>query len=390
MSIDPVESCLQLLQAMVGFDTVNANISGKADAERPLAEYLRCQAEGMGFATRQCPVSGGSFDLLISHQVSDDAPWLMFASHLDTVSVEGMTIEPFRARIDRGRIYGRGACDTKSSGAAMLWALRQYACGGSRPNNVALLYTIDEEIGKTGAKAFAERHLPDLDRRPAGVIVGEPTLLRPIIAHNGIVRWSVRTRGRAAHSLDPSKGLSAISMMVKVVAAMESRYIPALSAVHPLTGKAQCSINIIRGGVQVNIIPESCVIQIDRRVVPGEDPEGVLPAVEALLDELRREDPALEVVQERPFVDPPLDPKSNEAFARFVLAGLGEMGMAAEAGGVGYSTDASNLGAAGLPAVVLGPGDIAQAHTCDEWLALDQLEKAVEVYLGLMRRPLTG
>ncbi len=384
---EPHESCESLLQAMVGFDTINSAISGKPDAERALSVYMEGQAERMGLDTHRLPVTGDGFNLLVTHQVDRQAPWLLFESHLDTVSVEGMTVDPFQGRILDGRLYGRGACDTKGTGAAMLWALRQYRKRGG-PNNVAIVFTLDEEIGKTGVRTFVASQLPNLDRRPVGVVVGEPTRLRAVVAHNGVVRWRIRTEGVAAHSSNPSRGRSAIRMMMEVNKAIEDRYIPGLTAEHPLTGRAQCSINMIRGGVQINIIPEHCEIHVDRRVVPGEDADQVKPAVELLLDELRACNPDLKVVQEAPdMVDSPLDPAGGEGFGAFVGAVLDGMGLPAELTGVGYGTDASSFSRAGIPAVVLGPGDIAQGHTADEWIDLEQLRKGVEVYLNLMGSP---
>jgi acetylornithine deacetylase len=379
------DTCPDLLRAMVGFETVNSNITGKPDAERALAEYLETRATAMGLATQRLAVAGESFNLLVTHQVDPAAPWLQFESHLDTVSIAGMTVDPLAAKIENGRMYGRGACDTKASGAAMLWALRRYAQAPGA-TNIALLFSIDEEVSKGGVKAFTQVQLPHLAWRPVGAIVGEPTMLRPIVAHNGIVRWPIRTRGVAAHSADPSRGSSAISMMVKVIEAIETRYIPSITATHALTGKAQCSINQITGGVASNIIPEHCEIRLDRRVVPGEDSSAVLPAVESVLDELRREHPHVEVAQDQPFLDPPLDPAGGEAFAAVVQRALANMQLPNDFEGAPYGTDASNFDAAGIPAVVLGPGDIAQAHTHDEWIELDQVDLAVEVYENLMRQ----
>ena len=378
-------SCSALLQAMVAFDTVNSNISGKPDAELALAQYLESLARALGFDTERLPVSGLGFNLLVTRRVAEGAPWLLFESHLDTVSVEGMTIDPFAGRIEEGRLYGRGACDTKGSGAAMLWALQRGVEQGCLANNVAILYTVDEELEKTGVRSFVERHVTALGWKAAGAIIGEPTGLGLVAAHNGVVRWKITTRGRAAHSSDPNNGRSAISMMLRVVDALESRYIAELRVSHPLTGKAQCSVNIIRGGTQVNIIPEHCEISVDRRVVPGEDPEEVLPAVEQILDQVRRDEPALEVRQETPdMVDLPLDPRGGEEFAGFVQQVLGSMLLPAGLQGAGYGTDASSLGPARIPAVVLGPGSIAQGHTADEWIDLEELDRGVEVYLALM------
>ncbi|MDA0745800.1 MAG: M20 family metallopeptidase [bacterium] len=385
------DSCESLLKAMVGFDTVNAKISGKPDAELALSEYMDEQAQAMGFSTQRLPVSGEGFNLLVSHVVDEKAPWLLFESHLDTVSVQGMTVDPFAGRVEDGRMYGRGACDTKGTGAAMLWALKQYADGADKPNNVAIVYMLDEEVGKTGVRTFAQTHQPALGWKADGVIVGEPTRLRVVAAHNGVVRWRIRTEGIAAHSSDPSRGKSAIRMMTKVIEVLEEEYIGSLVAEHPLTGKAQCSINLIQGGVQINIIPEHCEIHVDRRVVPGEDPETVQPTVERLLEQLRAEDETFRVFQDPPdMLDAPLDPHGAEGFGKFVGGVLEEMGLSGELQGVGYGTDASSFGPSGVPAVVLGPGDIAQAHTADEWIDLEELARGVDVYAGLMAAPLRG
>ena len=187
------------------------------------------------------------------------APWLLFESHLDTVSVEGMTVDPFQGRILDGRLYGRGACDTKGTGAAMLWALFRYRQRGG-PNNVAILFTLDEEIGKTGVRTFVASQLTDLAWRPVGVVVGEPTRLRAVVAHNGVVRWRIRSGGRGRPLFESRQRTVRHCMITEVIGALEERYVPRLTAEHPLTGKAQCSINLISGGTQINIIPEHCEI----------------------------------------------------------------------------------------------------------------------------------
>jgi len=382
-------NCTSLLQEMVQFDTVNSAISNKPDAERELSLYLETQAGNLGYQTQRLPVEGNSFNLLVTHQVDARASWLLLESHLDTVSVEGMTIDPFEGRIENNRLYGRGACDTKGTGAAMLWALQKYKQGANTPNNVAIVFTIDEEVAKTGARTFVESHLPTLDWQPAGVIVGEPTQLKLVGAHNGVARWTIQTQGVAAHSSDPSQGQSAISMMASVIDAIESHYIPALTTSHPLTRKAQCSINIISGGSQINIIPEQCEIHIDRRVVPGENPNDVIPAVEKVLDQLRNDHPEIRVTQQQPdMIDYPLDPSIGETFAKGTQTVFKQLNLPDQITGVGYGTDASTFNQAGIPAIVLGPGDIAQAHTANEWIDLEQLEKGVEVYYQIMQSPL--
>ena len=241
-----------------------------------------------------------------------------------------------------------------------------------------------KEVDKQGIEGFCRRHLETLDWRPAGAIVGEPTLLVPVVAHCGVVRWTVRTHGLACHSSDPTRGRSAIRMMMRVIETLEEDYIDQLSAHHPLTGPARCSINMIQGGSAENIIPDRCDIRVDRRVAPGEDSEAVLPEIETLLDHLCQREPEITYSLHDTFVDPPLTPLPDTPFIPAVQRVLAGMGLPHELEGVGYGSDGSTLAAAGIPVMLLGPGDIAQAHSVDEWLDLSQLELAVAVYGRLM------
>ncbi len=371
-------SCEELLTQMVAHDTVNPLFGGPAGGEAALVAHLEKLALGWGLQARRCPVPAGGENLLITCAVSASAPWLIFESHLDTVSVAGMTVDPFRATMAEGRLHGRGTCDTKGSGAAMFWALREYARGAARPHNVGLLFALDEEARMTGAQAFAARELKEFLPRLRGLIVGEPTMLRPVTASNGVIRWKTITRGRAAHSSVPANGQSALSAMLRVVSALESRYVPTVTKSHPMTGRAAMSVNVIRGGAQVNIIPDYCEIECDRRTVPGETTAQVLAERDAVLAGLTVEHSDLYVA-----------PAMGDELSRGVLARLQQVlqahGLDGTAQGAPYVTDASHYGAAGAPTIVLGPGDIAQAHTKDEWVACEQLALAVAVYGGLMR-----
>jgi acetylornithine deacetylase len=367
---------------------VNRAISGRAAPEAPLAGALENLAQSWGLSTCRLPIDSTDptwFNLLIwSPKHPLDRPWILLESHLDTVSIEGMTIAPFDPVQADGRLYGRGSCDTKASGAAMLWSLREAHLNDRLARPVGLLLTVDEETGKAGIRAFAERQMQKLAVKPTVAIIGEPTLMAPVIAHNGAVRWSIRTHGIAAHSSNPANGRSAISAMVKVISHLESHYIPSLSATHPLTGKAQCSINQITGGLQANMIPALCEIILDRRLVPGEQPSEVLPAVEEHLNKLRAAHSELSVEQGAPFLDPAMQPLQAAAILHWLTPLLRDLNLPTDPQGMPYGTDASNLTEAGLPAVVLGPGDIRQAHTKDEWIALDQLKLAEEFFSRLL------
>ena len=380
-----VKTVEQLLQQMVQINTVNTVVSGDPLIENRLGDFNEAVAQSMGFGTKRLPVAGRADNLLVTYEVSGGLPWLMFESHMDTVTVEGMTVDPFAAEIRDGRIWGRGTCDTKGTGAAMLWAMHQYSQSSVQPHNVAILFAIDEESGMRGIRNFITNDYSKLGFEPVGVIVGEPTLLQPIIAHNGCVRWKIITHGIAAHSSTPDLGHSAISDMAAVIAAVERDYIPNLAQSHPQTGKAQCSINMISGGIQVNVIPEQCEVHLDRRVVPGEDESTVLPDVQKVLDSVAKTNPKAKIEQELMFSCPPLPPEPAQKLLPKVQTVLKAMDLSTDPLGKPYATDAGDLGSAGVPTIVIGPGSIEQAHTKDEYLEIEQLHRGVELYLKLMQ-----
>ena len=377
-----------LLQRMVQFDTVNTGISGRADAEKQLADWLDQTAQNWGFETRRFSMGGAdqtvnmpdlipaTEQLLITCRANANAPWILFDSHMDTVATDGMTIDPFAGEIRNEKLYGRGSCDTKGTGAAMLWALHEYARNDDRPNNVALLFSVDEELTMTGIRSFIRHDLPTLGFEPSAVIVGEPTMHQPVIAHNGLVRWNVTTRGVAAHSAAPYLGRSAISMMSRIIEAIESNYIAKLDAEDQLTGRAVCVITKIHGGTQVNIVPDHCEIDIDRRLVPGESADI---ETEKLRDLVTGIDPDCELQTTR--LAPPLDATSSADFLPIVQAAID----GAKPIGAPFATHAGDLCLAGLPVLVIGPGDPRMAHTKDEWVSLVEIRKGVDIYQRIMQ-----
>ncbi|MFZ9683223.1 MAG: M20 family metallopeptidase [Cephaloticoccus sp.] len=372
------QSCEELLAQMIAFETVNPRFGGPADGQERLIARLEALARGWGLDTRRLPVPEGGENLLVTLEVSADAPWLLFESHVDTVSIAGMTIDPLAVKLDGDRLYGRGACDTKGSGAAMFWALQAYAKAERRPHNVGLLFALDEEARMTGAKAFAAVELKEFLPKLRGVIVGEPTLMRPVVATNGVIRWKTITRGRAAHSSVPANGQSAISAMLRVVEALESNYVPTVTGSHPLTGRAAMSVNVIRGGTQVNIIPEYCEIECDRRTVPGETEAQVWAERDAVLA-------GMAVEHGEVYVVPAMGDEGSRDLLALMQPVLAQHGLETKGRGEPYVTDASHFAAAGAPSIVIGPGDLAQAHTKDEWVSRRQLAQATAVYGDLMR-----
>ena len=242
---------------------------------------------------------------------------------------------------------------------------------------------MDEEAKQQGICAYAQTK-PKLD----GAVVGEPTNLVPVTVHKGCVRWRVRAVGKAAHSSRPHEGNNAIYQIVAFInqfrAQMESS-LPARS--HPMAGLPTATIGVIRGGIQVNTVPDACYVEIDRRTVPGEDTDEILAEVDELIRNLVKQDSELSIVREEPFaVSEYLDTPPDSDIARSAVAACRSILGKGELGTVDYGSDASKIAAiAGVPAIVLGPGSISQAHSANEWVLVDELKEAAELYAEICR-----
>jgi acetylornithine deacetylase len=314
----------------------------------------------------------------------------MLEAHQDTVPVDGMTIPPWTPTLRDGKLYGRGSCDIKGGMAAMLTAFARLAT--ERPAGmptIIMACSVNEEFGFGGVK-----RLPELwnnpgsifPRRPDVAIVSEPTELNVVIAHKGVVRWRCHARGRASHSSQPHLGDSALFRMARVLEALEiyQHDVVGNLATHTLCGRPTISIGTIRGGISVNTVPDECVIEIDRRCVPGENPRAAYQHALAYLRDCLGADSF--VLQDEPFSESlGLQDTHNASLASCLQTISQQVAGSCETVGVPYGTDAATIADAGVPAVVFGPGSIDQAHTCDEWIAIDQLQLASEIYYRFCR-----
>lgn len=367
-----------LLEEFLRIDSVNPAMGG--GGEGALGEHVAAILAGLGCTVVTPEVEpGGRRNVVAILPGRAGRAVLLLEAHLDTVAQPRQGLPVRRAN---GRLYGRGACDTKGSAAAMVAALARLAALDDRPT-VVFAGAVDEEFAMTGSAALT-RQLPPVD----GAIVGEPTSLLPVRAHNGLARFRIVARGRAAHTSRAHLGVNAVAAASRVVLAIQDRLVPVLQArTHPLAGPALATAAVIRGGVASNLVPEWCELDVDRRLAPGENPDDALREIDELLDELRSAGDELE--REAPSILLP----AVETAADHPLVGVAEaaasavLGRAVEAGGVPYGTDASNLWGLGrIPCVVLGPGSIDQAHTEDEWVSLHEVEQAAEIYVEAVRR----
>jgi acetylornithine deacetylase/succinyl-diaminopimelate desuccinylase-like protein len=342
--------------------------------ERRMAEFLASVAARAGLEVELQKVLPGRSNVVARLRPrSKVRRTILLAPHLDTVGADGTRFIPQRKN---GRLHGRGACDTKGSVAAMLTALCELAATKSRPQETAFVFAglVDEEHGQAGSRALAASGFKaDL------AIIGEPTRLEVVTAHKGSMWLQLETRGRAAHGATPQLGRNAVHAMARIVDLLETDYAGWLrKRKHPLLGAGTVNVGMICGGVQPNIVPDRCAITIDRRTLPGETETGVRREIAA---RLRAQTLPAKISSTKLAPALPLATNPGLPLVRQLLRSVGQTRPV----GVDFFCDAAVLSAGGIPSVVFGPGDIAQAHTADEWISLAALERGKDLLLNFMK-----
>ena len=366
---------IQTLASLVRLNTVNpAYQDGGTEANA--LPFLRRFFEARGLETTEQEVFPGRNNLL-ARLPGQSRRRLVLEAHTDTVSVKGMTIPPFEPTLSHGRLYGRGSVDDKAGLAAMMHAVASIRADGIVPPcEVLLCAVVDEEFSYRGVVRLCE----GLDADAA--IVAEPTELRVVIASKGVLRFRISTTGKAAHSAKPHLGNNAISHMARLVLALEDENRRLEETSHPLLGSPTVNVGVISGGVQVNLVPNHCTIEIDRRLLPGETAPVVLGSYQQTLDRLRDQHPGFQANIESPplLVDEALDTPAGATVVQTAQQVLRTLGLADSVCGVPFGSDASKLSRAGIPTILFGPGSIDQAHSVDEYVELAQVEKAAAFY----------
>lgn len=298
---------------------------------------------------------------------------ILLAPHLDTVGANGTQFIPQRKN---GRLHGRGACDTKGSVAAMLAALCELANTKSRPLETEIVFAglIDEEHAQAGSRALVQNKFKaDL------AIVGEPTKLQVVTAHKGSLWLELTTHGRAAHGATPHLGKNAVHEMARIVDVLETDYAAQLKKKkHKLLGSGTVNVGKISGGTQPNIVPDSCTIAIDRRTLPGDTESSVRREITLLL-KAKKLSAKFSNAKLAPAL--PLETDFKLPLVQSFLRAANQTKSLGE----DYFCDAAVLAAGRIPSVVFGPGDIAQAHTADEWISLAELERGKNLLLKFLK-----
>ncbi len=363
---------IRLLRELIAIPSINPAFQMGSDpgpGEQNLADFIAATAATAGLTIHLSPIHPNRPNLLaILHPKKETQHRVLLVPHLDTVGIQ--SANQLNPTTKNGKLHGRGACDTKGCIAAMLTALIQTSRGRQRPSHteIVLATTVDEENGQSGSRALAQSGIhADL------AIVGEPTLNRVVTAHKGNLWLEIETRGKAAHGCKPHLGRNAIHAMARVVEQLEGPYAQQLKETsHPLLGHPTINVGTIHGGRQPNIVPDSCTITIDRRTLPGETDRAVRQQIRQAIALAKTN---ARIVPVRSVPCPALETPHHHPFIQSLM----QLARQRQPLGVDYFCDAAVLAASGIPSIVFGPGNIAQAHTRDEWIDTRQLTDATNL-----------
>ena len=374
-----MDSTIRLLRELISTDSVNPSLVAGASGEAAIARVLAEEFRSIGL---QVEIQEAAHDRPnVVGILEGRAPGrsLMFCGHVDTVGVAGMT-RPFEPMEREGRIFGRGSQDMKGGVAGMIGAARVIAeSGGLASGRVIIACVVDEEHASLGAEALVTRWRAD-----AGVVT-EPTDLHIAVAHKGFEWVEVETEGRAAHGSRPREGRDAILRMGRVLTELEALDQSLQSGrAHDLVGTASLHASLIEGGRELSSYPDRCVLQIERRLIPGEH-EGVgAREVAAILQRLAERDPEFRGVSRSMFSRAPYEISSSHELPGLLQAAARTCGTRSDIIGMSFWTDAAIMAAAGIPSVLFGPTG-AGLHGLEEWVDVQSVLTCRDALVALTR-----
>ncbi len=376
------EFLISLASALVRINTENP-----PGRELEAASFLAERLADLGIKSTVDRLDGVRANAVCILEGGDAGPTLLFNSHLDTVPAgerDGWQVEPLGGFIKEDRLYGRGSADAKGSIAAMAASLKALIDVRDRiRGKVVLAAVADEEVAGMGTKALLSKY-----GKFDFAVVGEPTGLRVCTAHKGRLEIKVRIRGRPAHASMPQEGVNAILAAASYCNELE-QMADSLSRTrgHPLVGKPTVAVTMISGGIKPNVIPDECVLTVDRRLIPGERPDAVKISFEELASKVMATrlgtEFSISIVQHHRATEvstsEPITQVALEAVSRVLK-------VKAEPYGLPAYTDLGWIVAAGTPGVVLGPGELSQAHSYNENVPISELGAAAEIYYEIALR----
>lgn len=370
-----------LTRELVAIDSRNPSLVPNAPGEGAVARALGDVLGAWGFRVEVYDVAPGRPNVVAriggDGTRAGDAS-LMFNGHIDVVDVVGMVHAPWDSTERDGRIYGRGSSDMKA-GVATMCAAAARAAEAQPTREIVVAAVADEEFASLGTHALIAR-----GGRANAAIVTEPTRLAIMPAHRGFVWADVVTHGRAAHGSRWDIGVDAIRHAGLVLAELDrfdSQELPKRN--HPLLGRPSIHASLIQGGTGMSTYPDKCTLRLERRTIPGESPDQVLREIEAVCARagVGRADFRAEVSVT--LAQDPSDVQPDAPIVRALASVMRDAGEDVRIEGMSAWTDAALLNNAGIPAICFGPGDMSLAHSAEEWVSVDEIQRATRVLTQL-------
>lgn len=376
-----LDAIAKLLCDLIALPTVNPMgrpYRNNSPVELPVIEYLEQRFAHYDVQLERHPCSLIHESLLIAVPGRSEGLGTLIESHVDTVPADDWPDRAFHPHREGAKIFGRGACDDKGSLAAMAAAVQTILESGERPpQTIWFLAAGDEEYGQTGIRRFIEQHPSKIGRG----IFGEPTDCVPVIQHKGTIRWDVTVHGRSAHTSQPDLGSNAIVGAARLISFL-SQYQDELRRrfTSPLMSGPSLTVTMINGGRTRNAVPDECTMAVDFRTLPGMDGRQ---AIEELIAAIESQAfPATH--SDFQCFAPALNTSPDNSLVRIALDSYREtVGQTTQPAAVPYGSDAGWV-PDGVPAIVLGPGSIAQAHAVDEFVDLHQVAQCAAIYRRLL------
>jgi acetylornithine deacetylase len=373
------DAIVEVLAELVRIPSINPSLVPGANGEREIAEWIARRLEQSAGIKVELQESGEGRPNVIASVGSGPGRTLMINGHIDTVGVAGMN-DPYSGSVDGNRLYGRGSCDMKGAVAGAIVLLEALARRGDFPGWLVATFVTDEEHSSIGTQAICR----EIERwKPDAALILEPTGLEITTAHKGFVWATIRTQGVAAHGSAWEIGVDAIAHMGRVITALDalSRELVTRPA-HPIVGPPSMHLSLVRGGQELSSYPEECILEIERRTIPGETPEQVESELRAILDRLNSDDEhfqaTLELGLTRDAYEIDHSSEPVPTLSAMIEASTGKPPMFSGAAGW---MDSALLGAAGVPTAIFGP-DGDGAHAVIEWADID----SIVTFTGILGR----
>jgi acetylornithine deacetylase len=363
-----------LTRELVRIDSRNPSLVARAPGEAAVARTLSEILREWGFRVELQEAAPGRPNV-VARVGTAGSRSLMFNGHLDVVGIEGMTHPAWGDDTrDNSRIYGRGSSDMKSGVAAMCAAAAR-AVDSGLAGEIIVAAVVDEEYESAGTRTIVERGI-----RADAAIVTEPTQLAIMPAHLGFVWIDITTHGRAAHGSRWDLGVDAIrhaGLVLAEIDRLDGEELPRRG--HPLLGRPSVHASLIDGGTGMSTYPDRCTVRIERRTIPGETPDNVRRELEDACARVAARRPSFRAEVAVTFSQAPSDVAVDAPIVRALGDAIRGQGETVRVEGMTAWTDAALLNTAGIPAICFGPGDIRLAHAAEEYVKIDEIERATEI-----------